>query len=56
MGVSKIISRGAEGTDSLAKKYAEDMELLLKIYNPNYRKYGKRSPIIRNFTNCKKCR
>ena len=48
IGASEIISGGASGADDLAQKYAEEMELPLKVYLPIYEKYGKRAPLVRN--------
>lgn len=46
--VSKIISGGATGADKLAEKYAEEYDIPIEIYEPNYDKYRKRAPLIRN--------
>lgn len=43
-----IISGGAAGVDSLAEKYADEHRISKLILRPDYAKYGKAAPIIRN--------
>lgn len=43
-----IVSGGAKGVDNCAKDYAIKNKIGLKIFLPNYDKYGKVAPIIRN--------
>lgn len=43
-----IISGGAKGTDTLAKEYALTNNIPLVEFLPEYEKYGKRAPILRN--------
>lgn len=45
---SEIISGGAIGVDTLAKKAAESLSLKYICYEPDYKKYGKVAPILRN--------
>ncbi len=45
---SLIISGGAAGVDCLAEKYADDHRISKLILRPDYAKYGKAAPIIRN--------
>lgn len=45
---SEIISGGAEGVDTLAKKAAKELGIRYTCIYPNYKKYGKAAPIIRN--------
>ena len=45
---TEIISGGAIGIDTLAELYAVSKKLPIKIYKPEYEKYGKAAPIIRN--------
>ena len=47
-GVSEIVSGGAKGVDSLAKEYSERNRLKLTEFFPEYIKYGKAAPIVRN--------
>ena len=46
--ITKIVSGGAPGTDTLAEKYAKDGKIKKKIYNANWSKYGKAAGPIRN--------
>ncbi|MDO1451079.1 DUF2493 domain-containing protein [Rhodocytophaga aerolata] len=43
-----IISGGAIGADSLAERYAEEKGIPTLIFKPDYEKYGKSAPILRN--------
>lgn len=43
-----IVSGGAKGADSLAEKYSRERAIPIAIYEPDYIKYGKSAPIIRN--------
>ena len=45
---SEIISGGAVGVDQLAERYAKEFELQLKLFPPEYDKYGKKAPLFRN--------
>lgn len=46
--IDSIVSGGARGADSLAKKYAEASGLLIVEYLPEWDKYGRRAGFIRN--------
>ena len=46
--VTEIISGGANGIDTLAEKYADKHKLSKHILRPEYSKYGKAAPILRN--------
>ena len=46
--VIEIISGGADGIDTLAEKYADEHKLSKHILRPEYSKYGKAAPILRN--------
>ena len=46
--VTEIISGGADGIDTLAGKYADEHKLSKHILRPEYSKYGKAAPILRN--------
>ena len=43
-----IISGGAVGVDTLAEKYADKHRISKLILRPNYKKYAKGAPLIRN--------
>lgn len=45
---SEIVSGGAEGIDTMAKRIAEQLGLGYKAFLPDYEKYGKSAPIRRN--------
>ncbi len=45
---SLIICGGALGIDTLAEKYADENGIEKLVISPNYQKYGKAAPIIRN--------
>lgn len=46
--IELIISGGAKGIDTLAEKYADENNIPKLIILPNYKKYGKNAPLIRN--------
>ena len=46
--VTEIISGGAIGVDTFAVRYAVKHTLPFKIISPDYKKYGKQAPLIRN--------
>ncbi len=46
--VVEIITGGAKGIDQCAKEYAISNNIKLVEFLPNYNKYGKVAPIIRN--------
>ena len=43
-----IVSGGAIGADSYAKEYALKNDIALVEFLPDYRKFGKKAPILRN--------
>ncbi len=45
---TEIVSGGARGIDKCAEKYARQRNLKLTVFMPDYDKYGKSAPIIRN--------
>lgn len=47
---TEIISGGARGIDSCARKYARQRGLKLTEYLPEYDKYGRSAPLKRNIT------
>lgn len=46
--VTEIVSGGAKGVDSCAKEYALKNNLRYTEFLPEYNKYGKAAPLIRN--------
>lgn len=45
---SEVVSGGAFGVDKLAERYAREHHLYLKLFLPNYDRYGISAPLIRN--------
>ncbi len=45
---TEIVSGGARGIDSCAKNYAINNNIKLTEFLPDYKKYGKSAPLIRN--------
>ena len=45
---TEIVSGGADGIDTLARRYAEEYGLLFKVFPPEYDRYGKSAVFIRN--------
>ena len=43
-----IISGGAKGADQLAARYAREKNIPLVEHLPEYEKYGRRAPLVRN--------
>lgn len=46
--VTEIVSGGATGVDTLAGVYADKHRLSKRIIRPNYQRYAKAAPIVRN--------
>lgn len=46
--VSEIVSGGAKGIDSCAAEFAHKNSIKLTVFLPEYEKYGKIAPIVRN--------
>ncbi len=44
----EIVSGGAKGVDTGAAEYAQNNNLKLTVFLPQYEKYGRAAPIIRN--------
>lgn len=44
----EIISGGAKGVDSLAEAYALRHHIAVKKYLPDYSRYGRAAPLVRN--------
>ena len=43
-----IITGGAKGVDTLAEEYADKHKISKLILRPDYKKYGKAAPLLRN--------
>ena len=46
--VTEIVSGGAKGVDTCARKYAEKNKIPLKDFLPDYKRYGRGAPLKRN--------
>lgn len=46
--LSAIVSGGAKGTDTLAEKYASELDVEMIIFRPNYQKFGRLAALYRN--------
>lgn len=51
----EIISGGAKGVDTLGQIYAKRHNIKVKLFKPNWDKYGKSAGIIRNYEMAKYC-
>lgn len=47
-GVEEIVSGGARGIDTAARKYAQEHGIKLKEFFPDYATHGNRAPLLRN--------
>jgi len=47
-GVKEIVSGGALGVDKLAADYAVSHGIRLVEFLPDYKRYGRRAPLVRN--------
>ena len=47
-GCTEIVSGGARGVDTCAANYAHDVGLKLTEFYPDYDRYGKVAPLVRN--------
>jgi len=45
---TEIVSGGADGIDTLARRYAKEHKLLFKEFPPEYQRYGTPAAFIRN--------
>ena len=47
-GCDEIVSGGARGVDTCAANYARDTGIRLTVFRPDYDRYGRRAPLVRN--------
>ena len=47
-GTTEIVSGGARGIDTCAREYALAHNLKLTEFLPDYSRYGRRAPLVRN--------
>lgn len=46
--ISEVVCGGAKGADSLGKRWAEEHNLVVKMFPANWEEYGKAAGMIRN--------
>jgi hypothetical protein len=46
--ISEIVSGGAKGADSLAEQFAQENKIPIKVFKPDWEKYGRSAGMIRN--------
>jgi len=47
--ITHVVSGGARGADTLAKQYADENDLPLTVFFPDYKRYGRyKAPLKRN--------
>jgi len=46
--IEEIVSGGAKGADTLAERFADEHKIKKVIFKPDYAKYGKKAPLMRN--------
>lgn len=51
----EIVSGGARGVDTLAEIYAKKKNIPIKVFKPDWNKYGKSAGVIRNYEMAKYC-
>ncbi|HAN21645.1 MAG TPA: hypothetical protein DCP51_08250 [Clostridiales bacterium] len=47
-GITLLITGGAVGIDTIAEKYADRKRIKKQIFFPDYGRYGKSAPLMRN--------
>ena len=47
-GCEEIVSGGAKGVDSCAAAYAKEAGIPLTVFLPQYARYGRAAPLVRN--------
>lgn len=48
LNCTRLISGGADGVDQLVRQAAETLKIPLMEYLPDYFRYGRRAPLVRN--------
>ena len=46
--VSEIVSGGATGIDTAAEEVARSLSVPIRVFLPDYERYGKKAPLMRN--------
>ncbi len=47
-GTTSLVTGGAKGVDTLAEQYAKTHGIPVIVIKPDYAKYGRRAPLVRN--------
>ena len=47
-GITEIVTGGAKGIDTAAMRYAEEHGIPVKVFLPDYKRYGRGAPLRRN--------
>lgn len=50
-----VITGGARGADAMGEAWALEHKIELKVFLPEYKKHGKRAPLLRNTDIIKEC-
>jgi len=53
--ITRIVSGGASGADTLAEHYARTNDISLCVYPADWKKYGKRAGFLRNHKIIEEC-
>jgi hypothetical protein len=48
LDVTEIVSGGAKGADSLAEQYAKENNIPIKIFKPDWSRFGRSAGMVRN--------
>ena len=48
MTITRLVSGGAKGADSLAEKWAAEMDIPVTIFKPDWNRLGKSAGFVRN--------
>ena len=46
--VAELVSGGAKGIDSYMKRFSDESGIKLVEFNPDYARYGRNAPLVRN--------
>ena len=46
--VAELVSGGAKGIDSYVKRFSDESGIKLVEFNPDYARYGRNAPLVRN--------
>lgn len=55
LNITEIISGGAIGADKLAERYANENNIPIKVFLPDWKKYGKSAGLNRNTEIIQEC-